>query len=396
MNTEQSKQLIEWFEKRNIKHSVTVMEADRDTSCFSRDGAAFDVIIPATKATKFEQVTAFYDRGLESRPVLTLIPREWLPLHGENFEEKIPLLKKLHTLYYGRLYTYKLDPFVIIPVHIGVNDKEPGNRRFFIEDGKPIIDNKIWFAINDKAMLYNATIANHDYLLARFDDPNFWLGQDETKAKAKNKEAQQEYDEWIARQKERETRQQERDYDADFMHRMWQEFTQNKDYKDWQSRRDPENEELRRRQRETFEREAAEERSRQERAQNERQRRQERRRQERAQNEQQDRQQWEQAQRQRRSNWRDQYSGDWYGQHSRDGYQTSGDKVAQAKKIMGVTTVGSPTELKKIYLGLTKKLHPDMFPERQKEQATKNFQELGNAYELLLMSLFGLKPKQVK
>lgn len=52
-------------------------------------------------------------------------------------------------------------------------------------------------------------------------------------------------------------------------------------------------------------------------------------------------------------------------------------------EILGVKSTASDTDIKKAYRKLALKEHPDKVPPEQRDQATKNFQEISSAYETL-------------
>ena len=52
-------------------------------------------------------------------------------------------------------------------------------------------------------------------------------------------------------------------------------------------------------------------------------------------------------------------------------------------QILNIKKDASESEIKKSYYKLARENHPDKFPEEQREEATKKFQEIGEAYEVL-------------
>lgn len=52
-------------------------------------------------------------------------------------------------------------------------------------------------------------------------------------------------------------------------------------------------------------------------------------------------------------------------------------------EILGVSKDADPNKIRKAYYKLARENHPDKFPEEEKENATKNFQVIGEAYEFL-------------
>ena len=52
-------------------------------------------------------------------------------------------------------------------------------------------------------------------------------------------------------------------------------------------------------------------------------------------------------------------------------------------EILKVDKKSSENSIKKSYYKLARENHPDKFPEDQREEATKRFQEIGEAYEVL-------------
>jgi len=52
-------------------------------------------------------------------------------------------------------------------------------------------------------------------------------------------------------------------------------------------------------------------------------------------------------------------------------------------EVLGVSKNATSSEIKKAYHKLARQNHPDKFPEGEREQATKKFQKIGEAYEVL-------------
>lgn len=51
--------------------------------------------------------------------------------------------------------------------------------------------------------------------------------------------------------------------------------------------------------------------------------------------------------------------------------------------ILGVNKDATESIIKKSYYKLAKENHPDKFPENEREEATKKFQKISEAYEVL-------------
>ena len=52
-------------------------------------------------------------------------------------------------------------------------------------------------------------------------------------------------------------------------------------------------------------------------------------------------------------------------------------------EVLGVSKNATSSEIKKAYHKLARQNHPDKFPEGEREEATKKFQKIGEAYEVL-------------
>jgi DnaJ-class molecular chaperone len=70
----------------------------------------------------------------------------------------------------------------------------------------------------------------------------------------------------------------------------------------------------------------------------------------------------------------------------------SGKRREELCGILNIETTATESEIKSAYYKLAKEHHPDQNPEN-KEESTKKFQEIANAYEILSkVTIFLLNP----